>query len=485
MTRSDLGPQAPVASATRQPPAGFFKLGENGSDADIPSPRVEGRIPDGLKGVLYRNGPGMFERNGYKKRTLLDGDGFVQRLAFADGKASYRARFVRTPKFLAEEAAGRFLYPTWTTRAPGGPLANLPGRFQAQAGVTINTIGGRLLAMDEAAPLFEVGPETLETLGSIEPGRSDMPFTNKAHVKADPITGRTVLAGGTFGRVQKLHVVERGPGDAVVSHRIVADAPNVYIHDFFLTRTKVMVLLHPTVINPLSFLLGLKDFRESVTWTPERGGKLLIVDREGDLNPVWIDVPAVFMWHALNAYERADGRIVADFVGYAAPEQFFGKAPQLEAYMQGRLGESTSKGRLLRWVIDPARRTFEQTVLSEGNLEFPMVDDLAMAAEHRVGYFAAGGIGVLNTGVARIDVETGKSETFDFGPDMIAGEPIFARDPSASDERGWLLQQVLDGARGETFFSVIRSDAVADGPVARIEIGRHAPISFHGNWTAA
>ena len=39
------------------------------------------------------------------------------------GRARFRNRFVRTDKFLAEEKAGEFLRPTWTTRAPGGPWA--------------------------------------------------------------------------------------------------------------------------------------------------------------------------------------------------------------------------------------------------------------------------------------------------------------------------------------------------------------------------
>ena len=46
------------------------------------------------------------------------------------------------------------------------------------------------------------------------------------------------------------------------------------IHDFFLTRTKVMFHLHPAMIKPFPFLLGLKNFRECVTWRPEAGGKL-------------------------------------------------------------------------------------------------------------------------------------------------------------------------------------------------------------------
>lgn len=50
---------------------------------------------------------------------MLDGDGVIQRLEIADGVASYARCFEQTPKLAAEEAAGRFVTPTWATSAPG------------------------------------------------------------------------------------------------------------------------------------------------------------------------------------------------------------------------------------------------------------------------------------------------------------------------------------------------------------------------------
>ncbi|MEM2906698.1 MAG: carotenoid oxygenase family protein, partial [Candidatus Odinarchaeota archaeon] len=38
---------------------------------------VEGTIPADLRGVLYRNGPGLFDRDGLRKRNILDGDGMI------------------------------------------------------------------------------------------------------------------------------------------------------------------------------------------------------------------------------------------------------------------------------------------------------------------------------------------------------------------------------------------------------------------------
>lgn len=60
-----------------------------------------------LAGTLLRNGPAMFERDGFKK-TFLDGDGMITSLAIKDGKAYFRNKFVRTPVFKDEEKEGVF-----------------------------------------------------------------------------------------------------------------------------------------------------------------------------------------------------------------------------------------------------------------------------------------------------------------------------------------------------------------------------------------
>jgi len=81
---------------------------------------IEGKIPVELRGVLYRNGPGLFDRNGLRKRFILDGDGMIQAFHFHDKGVSFQNKFVRTQKYIEESLAEKFLYSTWTTQAPGG-----------------------------------------------------------------------------------------------------------------------------------------------------------------------------------------------------------------------------------------------------------------------------------------------------------------------------------------------------------------------------
>lgn len=85
---------------------GYQSIGTE-TETDCWVTEVEGTIPEELTGTLLRNGPAMFEREGFKKE-FLDGDGMITSLSFKDGQAYFRNKFVRTPCFKEEEKAGVF-----------------------------------------------------------------------------------------------------------------------------------------------------------------------------------------------------------------------------------------------------------------------------------------------------------------------------------------------------------------------------------------
>ena len=221
------------------------------------APRVEGEIPRELRGSLYRNGPGLFERGDLRKPHLLDGDGLVQRLSFADGGVHYRNAFVRTPKFVAEEKAGTYRFATWSMRRPGGMLANLGGgSIHSQAGVTVYPFHDILYAFDEVSPAYGLDPQTLETVGEQALGDPAREFMIKAHTKFDPQTGEWLLFGISHGRSMKLHAIIHGADGALKAHHIIASPRQVYIHDFFATREHLIFVLHPMWFAPWRFLSG-------------------------------------------------------------------------------------------------------------------------------------------------------------------------------------------------------------------------------------
>ncbi|MEQ8747569.1 carotenoid oxygenase family protein [Pyruvatibacter sp.] len=448
------------------------------------APTIEGTLPAQLSGTLYRNGPGLFERNGYRKQHMLDGDGLAQRLTIRDGKAHYSNAFIDTPKLRAEEEAGKYLHATWTTRRPGGFVSNIMGGdIVSQAGVTVYPVNGKVVARDEGGDTFVLDPDTLATTGTIPTARISGGY--KAHAKHDPQTNEWILAGQGFGPTMTLHVSVYSP-QMTLANEFSFDAPRqVYIHDFFASKNHIIFVLHPCFFSPFGFLAGMNSITDSLTFNQAEGTILAVVPKAGG-EARYFDVPGSFMWHALNAHEAGD-EIVADFVGYDDPDHFIGDDPQLKALMVGRLGKAVQPGTIRRYVISLATGKAREEILDAGTHEFPMTDPRAQLGDHKVGYFSTGGLGAVNSGIKRMEMKKGRTQTFDFGANTThVGEPVFAaRDESADTvDDGWLIAQCLDAKTERTFFAVFDASAVDAGPLAKIWLTHHVPISFHGGWAA-
>ena len=458
-------------------------LGASLAEEKTYRPRTSGVIPADLRGTLYRNGPGLFERDGLRKRHLLDGDGLIQAFSFDDSGVSYRTRFVRTEKFLAESKAGKYLHPTWSTRAPGGPLKNLGGPILSQAGVTVVEKNGALLAFDEVNPAYQLDPQSLETIGPHSFGSYDFGVNWKAHTKTDGKTGEWVLFGQDYGRTNLLGFCVFDAAGKKLSYRTLEVPKPLYIHDFFVTRNHVVFLLHPVVVSPFPFLLGMRSFIDSLSWEPDLGNIVMVAEKHADNPPLILETEPAFMWHSLNAFEE-DGVIVADFVGYDAPDHFIGEQALLATLMQGHEGEASSPGTMRRYRIDLNQARLSEEPVNDASFEFPMTDPRVQGQPYEVGYFthAASGQWQQNA-IARMVMATGEIETFPMGERSYAGEPVFAPRPGGRIDDGWLLTEVLDGDSGLSRLEIFDARRVSNGPVATVELEHHVPISFHGWWS--
>jgi len=131
-----------------------------------------------------------------------------------------------------EAAAGRFLYPTWSTQAPGGIWNNVwgPARIRSQAGVTVFPWQGRLYAFDESSLPFEMDPTTLATYGESRLGvPPEIPVTFAAHSKFDHRTGEWLHFGIQYGRCASLHLTCFAADGSLTRHRVVELPRYVYL----------------------------------------------------------------------------------------------------------------------------------------------------------------------------------------------------------------------------------------------------------------
>ena len=478
-----------------------FGLARTLSEEYTYEPEIEGKIPKEIQGTLYRNGPGLFERQGYRKNNILDGDGMVQAFHFRDGKASYRNRFVRTKKWLEEEAVNKYIYNTWTTRRPGGILKNafLQGKFTGQAGVTVRVFNGKLYAFDESSLPYELDPETLETLsGELDFG---VHFENvatmfAAHNKVDGLTGDWIQFGLENGPKANIQVSSLDSTGRLKRHKRYQLPIGTYMHDFFVSENYIIFNLQPAVMNPLSFVLGMESYVESLRWKKEKGSTFLVLHKSLQQEPIYLKTEAVWMWHSINAFEKGE-ELFCYFVGYDEPDHFIGNHAQTFEIMKheasvksANTAKSPGTIRLVR--INPKRQIISQEILNrdlDHTYEFPVINEQFTATQNRFTYLASGNMmGAFHHKINRVNIQTGNTETYNFGKGHYCGEPIFIPKPdhaysvNSPIEPGWLMTLVFDEQKDKSYVALLNAEAVANGPIAKIHLKHHSPMSFHGTW---
>ena len=147
--------------------------------------RIEGRLPDALRGTLYRNGPAVHERFGLRYRHLFDGDGMVQAFRFDGRGVTHSARVLATPKLIRETEAGRRLLSGFGTEVDGA-LALRRADDINPANISVLHHHGELLALWEGGSASVLDRDSLEWRGFKVwgAGLEGLPFT--AHPEVDP-----------------------------------------------------------------------------------------------------------------------------------------------------------------------------------------------------------------------------------------------------------------------------------------------------------
>lgn len=444
---------------------------------DLP---IEGEFPRDLRGTLYRNGPNpqFAPRDRYH---WFAGDGMLHAFAIADGKVDYRNRWVRTPKFELERAAGRALFGSFGNPATSDP--SVVGKDTGTANTNIVTHAGRLFALEEGHPPFEVDPATLaakgyETLGGKVMGR----FT--AHPKTDPETGEMLAfaysTGGVFTNKLAYYVLDK---TGTMTRSEVFDAPYcAMMHDFITTRRHVLFPVMP-LTGSLERAMGGKP---AFAWEPEKGTHVGILRRDQPLATIrWFKGDAAYVFHPMNAWEEGD-RIIADVMQYDAAPLF----PNPD----GTPGdERKAVARMVRWTFDLAGNsdTFRQEPLDDLLGEFPRFDERFTGLPYRHGYFAfydpasrkfTGSF----TGLAHLDLKTSVRKLWHCPDGDAVSEPVFVpRSAEAEKGDGWLLAVVFRGATQTSDLCVFDAQAIERGPIGRAMLSTRVPYGFHGNFRAA
>lgn len=462
-------------------------------EVDVVLPVLEGAVPAGLRGVLFRNGPGRLELYGQRYGHPFDGDGHINRFGFSERGISYRNRYVRTREFLAEESARKILYRGFGTNIPGGLRSNLlRTRFKNAANTSVVFHAGRLLALWEGGWPHRIDPTTLDTLARDDLGGTlrnpggvlermvapELPFS--AHPKLCPTTGALynfgLAASGTRSRL----CLYRISADGTPAAPEFVDLPGGYfIHDFVLTAHHRVFFLTPTTFDLPRTLLGLASPVETLRALPGPT-QILVLDRHGTASRRATARPG-FIFHFPGGFEEDNDTLVVD--GYRM-DQF----PRLDRLVDADAARGTdySHAYLTRYHIDLRRGASEETRLSEHPGELASINPACATRRHTFVWQIAAAPGrsdPFSTGIARVDCERRTTVFRDFAP-AFPGEPVFVARPGATaEDDGWLLTMLYDDDAATCDLAVL--DARDLSTVCRARLPHSTPLGFHGTFVAA
>ena len=447
-------------------------------EADCVDLIVEGRVPEDLLGSLYRIGPNpkFVPEQGYH---WFFGAGMVHAFHFDNGRVNYVNRWARTPKFEAEQAAGKPLSMSFVTNPDTGAIES--DRRNGLANTHIVWHGDQLLALEEGSQPFSMASDTLASIGYGHYG-ADLQDAMTAHPKIDPLTGDLhgfgYLSGTMGSKTMTYHVVG---ADGTVKRSDRFEVPYAaMVHDFVVTRDYVLFPLFPLTFD----LNQMSKIGSPFAFDATAGAYIGVLDRDAPVSKIrWIQAPVCFVFHYLNAWSEGS-QVTFDAIDFAVAPNF----PDRDGTLPGH---ADAQGRLTRWRVDVSTGEIDRELLLDVAAEFPRIDDRFAMSRHRHGYLTTAsqrqrGDGGLFHEITHIDLESGVRQVWDAGFGAGVSEPVFVQRSEQADEgAGWLLATLFEPERYTSSLVVLDAMAVADGPVAKARLDHRVPFGFHGSWRPA
>ena len=446
---------------------------------------------------------------------------------------TYRNRYVRTNSWHDELAEGRRLFAPLMN---AGGASFLPHAVQNlfrggyflkdSANTALASFAGRLLALQDTMPPWELDGATLETKGACDfDGKLPfyVPFT--AHPKTAPGTGELVFFG--FNPVYPPHVSVgsvRPDGEMgeikSLWHNALQGA--TFVHDFCVTTRHVVLFEGSMNIRPLRMAalrhpLAYDETQKARFGVLRRRANGTIPGVEVDEDVVWCECESHEMvYHFVNAWEdEGSGEIVV--TGVREDGFFHGalRARGTREWIADALSAGERTPRVHEWRLDPATGavTSERFVFPNDVVEVPRINDRWTGVKNRFAYAGrvhepslARDAQLKFDAVVKFDFETETTEVYEHGPGRYGTETQFvprqqkrrradddpSGDPSAAlsaedEDDGWLVMFVHDeragATEGRSECVVIDAKRVEAGPVTRVVLPSRVPYGAHALWT--
>jgi all-trans-8'-apo-beta-carotenal 15,15'-oxygenase len=468
---------------------------------DVPLELLDGQLPIGLVGALYRNGNGRFAHQGVMYDHLFDGDGMIAKFSFDGQSVRYRNRYVRTAEFLEEEAAGQMRYRSFGTNLPGGFLKNaFKLKFKNAANTSVIWHGGQMLALWEGGWPHRIDPDTLATIDRYDydgvlknrfswlDGQISPQLSFSAHPKIHPTTGVLHNFGTVPGVPQRLVLYEVDPDGKARITQAIPMADMTFAHDFVLTESGHQIFfLTPVAFDMPRALSGMTSPAASIRVNRDLPTQVLVIAPDGTQHRLTTDF--CFIFHFVNGYKTPDSPADAPVLivdGLRLGD--FPESGMMKAYLAGNVEEDQPNARFARYRIDlgSGRVTWQPIADYEG--ELPEIHPGLTGRPYRyswsIGRPMTSGSALFDH-IVKLDVQTGAAR-HRHDPATLSSEPIVVPKPASGGSAGqaeddaWLLYLRYHAPSQTTDLLVAEASDLS--PVARLRLPHNIPLGFHGMW---
>ncbi len=462
-------------------------------DTELLDCEVEGTIPSDMDGAFVRVGAEWYYPPKFKDDAYLHADGYISSFRFKDGRVSYRGRFVRTPRFEANLAAGDQQFGYYRN-----PFTN-DESVKGVNGTVSNTAplihASKLFTLKEDAHPIQIDPDTLETIGFWDFGGDYKSETFTAHPKIDPITGEMITFGyeatGLASDDLFVYFIDKA---GKVGREVRLKVPYVSIvHDFAVTQDH---LIFPFACYTTS-MERLRAGKVHWGWDRQLPSMIGIMRRDGDGSDIrWFKGPERCMMHTLNAY--SEGNKITLYAPFY-DSNFF-------PFFQNVDGSAWDPGKAVAYVrkltfdLDKPGDSWEEEILFSTQIsDLGKIDPRYMTLPQRYAFTnfndrskpfneeRAGNLrGRVTNSYGRFDLHSGVLDSYFVGETHTLQECSFVpRRGSTEEGDGYLIGTASNLAEMRTELVIADAQRLSAGDIARVFLPFRADAQVHGIWCDA
>ena len=461
-------------------------------EAKVYDCEVVGKIPTDINGGFVRVGGEYL----YPSKHADDGpnsDGYISMFRFRNGIVDYTGKWVKTPRYKNDLAAGRQLYGYYRNPYDDDPsvtdIAHPAKRALANTAPIAH--GGRLFALKEDALPYEVNPDTLETVGTWDFHGKYKSETFTAHPKIDPVTGEMVCFGyeATGSATDDLWVYTVNKAGQVTREWRCKVPYASMIHDMSLTQKHI---LFPGG-NMVTSVDILKERKNHWAWDPNKPSYIGILPRDGDAKDMrWFYGPKRNMVHTFNA--RSEGNKVILEAPFFDDNFLF----PMFTPVDGSKIVAPQRARIRRLTFDlnsKDDRWQEEILWPMQVSDLGRIDTRYMTLHTRYGFTnyidpekpfdekRGGNLkGRVSNMYGRFDFATQKIDSYFVGDTHALGECVFVpRAGSTKEGDGYLMGVASNYAEMRSELIIADAQNLAAGDIARVILPFRSG-SLHGIW---